>query len=115
MSIRSYISPTDVIDESLKVTKKDQQDFARVRVIIHELLLPCTLEHVDCIEQIQGPFEKTDTISFFLPHRFDRNCNVFPAGQQLLNDARAKRFFREFLRANVKLPSDAPVEVETII
>lgn len=101
ISVRRFISTTEVIDEATKLTKKDQQDFARVRAIVHELLLPCTLEHVDSIEQIQRPFDNEEKPSFFLPHRSDRNCNVFPAGQQLLNDKRAKRFFREFLRANI--------------
>jgi hypothetical protein len=75
-------------------------------VIIHELLLPCTLEHVDTIEQIREPFETKGKTKFFLPHRIDRNCNVFPAGQHLLNDGKAKRYFREFLRTNVKVPID---------
>jgi hypothetical protein len=106
ISIRRYISTTDTIDETSKLTKKDQQEFARIRTILHELLLPCTLEHVDSIEQIQGPFESHEKASFFLPHRTDRNCNVFPAGQHLLNDAKAKRFFREFLKTNIIVPTE---------
>ncbi|CAF0746200.1 unnamed protein product [Rotaria sp. Silwood1] len=105
LSIRRYISTNDTIDESSKLTKKDQQAFARVRTIIHELLLECTLEHVDSIEQLQRPFEndnESTTKVFFLPHRLDRNCDVFPAGQYLLDDKKAKRFFREFLRTNIK-------------
>jgi hypothetical protein len=109
MSIRRFISTTDIIDEASKVTKKDQQEFARVRVIIHELLLPSTLEHVDNIEQIQGPFESQTKTDLFLPHRTDRNCNVFPAGQHLLNNGKAKRFFREFLKANIKVPNDVQI------
>lgn len=106
ISVRRFISTTDVVDEATKLTKKDYQDFARVRTIVHELLLPCTLEHLDSIEQIQRPFDNEERPSFFLPHRSDRNCNVFPAGQQLLNDKRAKRFFRDFLRVNVIRTSD---------
>ena len=110
MSIRRYISTTEVVDETTKLTRKDQQDYARARAIIHELFLPTTLAHVDSIEQIQGPFEHELKIGFFLPHRFDRNCNVFPAGQQLLNDRRAKRLFREFLRTNIKVTHDETLE-----
>ncbi|CAF4629871.1 unnamed protein product [Rotaria sp. Silwood2] len=105
LSIRRYISTSDTIDESSKITKQDQQVFARVRTIIHELLLECTLEHIDSIEQLQGPFENENDSTnkvFFLPHRLDRNCDVFPAGQYLLDDKKAKRFFREFLRTNIK-------------
>lgn len=106
MSIRRFISTTEVTDETTKLTRKDQQDYARVRAIIHELFLPTTLAHVDSIEQIQRPFEHEERFGFFLPHQSDRNCNVFPAGQQLLNDRRAKRFFREFLRTNIKTTHD---------
>ncbi|CAF1232881.1 unnamed protein product [Rotaria sordida] len=109
LSIRRYISATDVIDELSKITKQDQQAFARVRTIIHELFLECTLEHVDCIEQIQRPFDNDHDNTkkvFFIPHRLDRNCDVFPAGQYLLDDTKAKRFFREFLRTNIKTSHD---------
>jgi hypothetical protein len=106
MSIRRYISTTDVIDETAKVTKKDLEEFACVRTIIHELLLPCTLEHVENIEQLRIPFENVEKTRLFLPHKLDRNCNVFPAGQHLLNDVKAKRFFREFLQANIKTTND---------
>ncbi len=108
--IRRYISKTGTIDEVTKISKKDQQEFARVRAIIHELLLPSTMEHVEDIEQLRAPFENDTTTSFFLPHRFDRNCNVFPAGQYLLNNARAKRFFRDFLRTNTKVPNEEQIE-----
>ena len=113
MPIRRYISQTDVIDETMKITRKDQQDFARARAIVHELLLPCTLEHVDSIEQLRIPFENEDNgikKSLFLPHKSDRNCNVFPAGQYLLNDTKAKRFFREFLRTNTKRENEEQIE-----
>lgn len=102
MSIRRYISTHDIIDETMKITKKDQQEFACVRTIIHELLLPCTLEHIENLEQLQIPFENDMKTKFFLPHKSDRNCNVFPAGQYLLNNPRAKRCFQEFLRTNIK-------------
>lgn len=110
LSIRRYISTTDVIDETMKITKQDQQEFACIRMIIHELLLPCTLEHVENIEQIQIPFENDMKMKFFLPHKTDRNCNVFPAGQYLLDNVKAKRYFREFLRANVKSTNDGQIE-----
>ncbi len=110
LSIRRFLSTTDTIDELSKISKSDQQAFACVRTIIHELLLPCTLEHLDNIEQLRIPFENDIKTSFFLPHKSDRNCNVFPAGQYLLNDIKAKRFFREFLRENVKNPNDGQIE-----
>jgi len=102
LSIRRFLSSLgESVDESEKLTKKDQQDFAYVRVIIHELLLPSTLEHIDSIEQIQQIFDdENENRTFFLPHKFDRNCNVFPAGQYLLNDHRARSYFREFLKIN---------------
>ena len=109
MSIRRYMLIHDTNEESTKPTKNIQQNFARVRTIIHELLLTCTTEHVDSLQQLQAPFENDhdDTKQvFFLPHRLDRNCNVFPAGQYLLNDPKAKQFFREFLRTNIKLPNE---------
>jgi hypothetical protein len=37
MSIRRFISTSDIIDETIKITRKDQQAFARARTIIHEL------------------------------------------------------------------------------
>jgi hypothetical protein len=110
LSIRRFISTTNIIDETSKISKIDQQAFACVRTIIHELLLPCTLEHLDNIEQLRIPFENDTKTSLFLPHKSDRNCNVFPAGQYLLNDIKAKRFFREFLRDNVKNPNDGQIE-----
>jgi hypothetical protein len=113
MSIRRYVSTTDVLDETSKITKKDQRAFARVRAIIHELLLPCTLEHVDSIDQLRAPFDNDENgakKSFFLPHRSDRNCNVFPAGQNLLNDLKAKQFFKEFLRTNTKVENAEQIE-----
>jgi hypothetical protein len=110
MSIRRYISTDGIIDETAKISKKDQQAFACVRAIIHELLLPCTLEHVENIEQLRIPFENETKTSLFIPHKSDRNCNVFPAGQHLLDDERAKRFFREFLQANVINANDGQTE-----
>ena len=110
MSIRRYLSLTEVADEKKKIPKEDYQSFARVRAIIHELLLPCTLEHLDSVEQLRTPIDNEMDDSLFLPHRLDRNCNVFPAGQYLVNDDKAKRLFREFLKSNTKGNSDNPVE-----
>jgi hypothetical protein len=104
MSIRHYISTTDVLDETTKLSRKDHQAYARVRTIIHELIQPSTLSYIDTFEQLHVLFfhDNIDTNNvFFIPHRLDRNCNVFPAGQYLIDDTRARRFFREFLRVNV--------------
>ena len=104
VSVRHFISTNDFLDETTKITKKDQQTFARIRTIIRELFSPTTLEHIDSIDVIRAPFELDQTprsFGFFIPHRIDRNCNVFPAGQNLLEDPRTKRFFREFLRLNL--------------
>ncbi|UJR33057.1 hypothetical protein I4U23_020516 [Adineta vaga] len=113
ISIRRYMSTNDAVDTSAKCTRQDQQAFARVRAIIHELLLPCTLEHIDTIEQLRVPFEndldETKKL-FFLPHRIDRNCNIFPAGQYLLDDPRAKRFFKRVLQTNTKIPTNVQTE-----
>ncbi|CAF3009512.1 unnamed protein product [Rotaria socialis] len=108
-SIRRYMSTNDIIDETSKLTKEDLQVFARVRTIIRELLLACTSEHIDSVEQLQLPFENDDNQNrkgFFISHRLDRNCNIFPAGQYLLNDIKAKQFFRELLRTNIKIAHD---------
>lgn len=110
MSIRRYIAAQEIIDESSKLSKKDLQAFARVRVIIRELLFVCGLEHLDSIEQLQMPFENDQDGSkkvFFVPHRFDRNCNIFPAGQYLLDDPKAKRFFIQLLKTNIKTVEEA--------
>ena len=110
MSIRRYLSLTEVADEKKKIPKEDYQSFARVRAIMHELLLPCTLEHLESVEQLRAPFDNEMPDSLFLPHRLDRNCNVFPAGQYLVNDDKAKRLFRDFLQKNAKVNSDNPLE-----
>ena len=107
LTIRHYVSTSQVIDETSKLTKKDYQAYARARTIIHELLLPANLAHVDCADQLRAPFDATKTEGatlLFIPHRSDRNCNVFPAGQHLVTDLRAKRFFRDCLLPNMKPP-----------
>lgn len=109
ITVRHFISTGDTVDETSKISKKDQQEFARVRTILHELIHPSTLEHLDSIEQLQRAL--TDGI-FFLPHRFDRNCDVFPAGQHLIKDLRARRFFGEFLRHNAIVATSVPTELD---
>jgi hypothetical protein len=113
ISIRRYMATNDAADTSTKYTRQDQQAYARIRTIIHELLLPCTIEHADSIEQLRAPFEddEDDTHKiFFLPHRTDRNCNVFPAGQYLLDDPKAKRFFHRILQSNMKIPTHVQID-----
>ncbi|CAF0829657.1 unnamed protein product [Adineta steineri] len=114
VSIRRYMSTTDNADTSAKYTRQDQQAFARMRTIIHELLSSYMLEHIDNMDQIRLPFDddfdETKKI-FFLPHETDRNCNVFPAGQYLLDDLKAKRFFKRVLQTNIKIPTNIPVPV----
>ncbi|CAF0769384.1 unnamed protein product [Adineta ricciae] len=108
ISIRRYLSTNETVDTSAKCSRQDQLAFARARAIIHELLLPCTLEHCDSMELLRSPFDddldETKKL-FFIPHRTDRNCNVFPAGQYLLDDPKAKRFVKRILQINTKIPT----------
>lgn len=103
LTVRNFISTSEIVDEASKISKKDHQDFARIRTILHELILPSTLQHVESIEQLENPMINS---IFFLQHRIDRNCDIFPAGQQLINETRSKRFFREFLRVNAIVHDD---------
>ena len=116
ISIRHYISTGQAIDETTKITKKDHQDYARARTIIHELLLPTTLAQVDCVDQLRAPFDSAKTgksTVFFIAHLSDRNCNVFPAGQHLVEDLRARRFFRDCVLANMRVPLSEHAENHT--
>lgn len=105
ITFRRFMSTNDVVDDFSKATKQEQQAFARARTIIHELLLACTSEHVDTLAQLQIPFDGDENDIkriLFIPHRTDRNCNIFPAGQFLLDDLKSRQFFREFIRTNIK-------------
>ncbi|CAF1660746.1 unnamed protein product, partial [Didymodactylos carnosus] len=106
-------------------SKNDLIHFARVRTINYELtswhvLLQLLLNNYDqlslstssnrsliavqtthmCLEHLKSTIT---TDIFFLPHYIDRNCNIFPLGQYIINDSKYKRVLLELIESCQRL------------